>query len=414
MKPLRSHLLLLLLLAIPWLAPAQQPALHDGDRVAFYGDSITAQRYYTRFVEDIFLTRYPHLHIDFFNAGVPGDTVNGGYTGDTPTRLKRDLFPHQPTVVTIMLGMNDGYYMPFDQKYLDIYENGYRGLLNSIQTTLPAARITLLSPTPYDELTHGTEFPHYSEVVARHAAFVKEFSASSHLGFSDFFASITDLTTAGMQKNPALASLLIPDRIHPSEAAHWIMAAQLARTWGVSPIVSSVHLDAHEPSIIAAENTHISGLAITAGALKWTQTDDALPLPLDLNNGLIQFVLSISDLAQMDQQLLRIDHLAAPRYSLKIDGRVIATLRREELAAGVNLALYSTPMLSQAREVDGDELKRAQLDQANFILGIEDPKVPDAAGAAKAIDEKNAIIVEEQRKAAQPQAHLFELIPEAM
>ncbi len=414
MKPLRSNLLLFFSLAIAAFAPAQQLALHDGDRVAFYGDSITAQRYYARFVEDIFLTRYPHLRIAFFNAGVPGDTVNGGYTGDMSTRLKRDLFPCRPTVVTIMLGINDGYYMPFNQKYLDIYENGYRALLNSIQTTLPAARITLISPTPYDELTHGTEFPHYGEVIAHYAASVKDLAATSHFGFSDFFTSITDLTTAGMQKNPSLAALLVPDRIHPSEAAHWVMAAALARTWGVSPIVSSVHLDAQQPSPVATVNTHVSGLTLNAGTLQWTQTDGALPLPLDLNNGMIQFVLSISDLAQMDQQMLGVDHLSAPRYTLKIDGHVIATFTREELAAGVNLALYSTPMLSQARGVDGDELKRTQLDQANFILAIEDPKTPDAAGATKAIEEKDGAIVDDQRKSAQPLPHVFELIPATM
>jgi lysophospholipase L1-like esterase len=410
--PLRLRLLFLFLLVAAPLAPAQQLALHDGDRVAFYGDSITAQRYYTRFVEDIFLTRYPRLRIAFFNAGVPGDTVNGGYTGDAPTRLSRDLFPRQPTVVTIMLGMNDGYYMPFNQKYLDIYESGYRTLLNSIQTTLPAARITLISPTPYDELTHGTEFPHYGQVVARHAAFVQELATSSHLRFCDFFTPITDLTRAGMQENPALAALLVPDRIHPSEAAHWVMAAALARTWNVSPIVSSVHLDAGRPDLIAAVNAGVSGLTLSAGTLQWTQTDDALPLPLDLNNGMIQFVLGISNLAAMDQQMLGVDHLTAARYTLKIDSHAIATFKREELAAGVNLALYSTPMLSQARDVDGDELERTELDRANFILAIEDPKAPDAAGATKAIDEKNSILVEEQRKSAHPLPHVFELVPE--
>lgn len=406
--------LALFVLATILPAPAQQLALHDGDRVAFYGDSITAQRFYTRFVEDIFLTRYPHLHITFFNAGVPGDTVNGGYTGDMSKRLNRDLFPHQPTVVTIMLGMNDGYYMPFNQKYLDIYEDGYRKLLNTIQTTLPAARVTLISPTPYDEATHGTEFPQYNQVIARHAAFVKEQAATSRLDFSDFFTAITDLTHRGMQANPSLAPLLVPDRIHPSEAAHWVMAAALARIWGVSPVVSSTHLDAELAKPIASENTHITGLSFVDNKLKWTATDEALPLPLDLNNGMVRFVLSVSDLAKMDQQMLSIDHLPAPRYTLKIDGRVITSFKREELAAGVNLALYSTPMLSQAKDVDGDELKRMQLDQANFILGIEDPRAPDAAGAAKAIEEKDAVIEEEQRKSAQPLPHTFELDPESM
>src|ERR1700721_3006325 len=50
-------------------------SLHDGETVVFYGDSITAQRFYTRFVEDFVLTRYPTLHIRFVNAGVPGDTI---------------------------------------------------------------------------------------------------------------------------------------------------------------------------------------------------------------------------------------------------------------------------------------------------------------------------------------------------
>jgi lysophospholipase L1-like esterase len=412
MSSIRFKLLMLFVLATGLRAPAQQLALHDGDRIAFYGDSITAQRYYTRFVEDFFLTRYPRLHVTFLNAGVPGDTVNGGYTGDTPTRLKRDLFPLQPTVVTIMLGMNDGYYMPFNQKYLDIYEDGYRKLLSSIQTTLPTARITLISPTPYDEVTHGTEFQQYNQVITRHAAFVKEFAATSHLDFSDFFASVTNLASAGMQKNPSLAALLVPDRIHPSEAAHWVMACALARTWGVSPMVSNAHLDAQQAGLIASMNTHITSLSTDSNELRWTQTDEALPLPLDLNNGMIQFVLSISDLATMDQEMLRVDHLSAPRYTLKIDGHVIATFKREDLAAGINLALYSTPMLSQAREVDGDELKRTQLDQAHFILAIEDPKASDAAAATKAIEEKYAVIEDEQRKIAQPLPHSFELDPQ--
>ncbi|HVU47122.1 MAG TPA: hypothetical protein VHD85_13410, partial [Terracidiphilus sp.] len=162
------------------------------------------------------------------------------------------------------------------------------------------------------------------------------------------------------------------------------------------------------------ENTLVSGLTVNAGALKWTQTDNALPLPLDLNNGMIQFVLSISDLAQMDQQLLRVDHLSASRYTLKIDGHAVAAFSREELTAGVNLALYPTPMLSQARDVDGDELKRTELDQANFTLAIEDPKAPDSAGATKAVNEKDALLIEQQRKSAQPLPHVFELIPETM
>ncbi|MGB8030752.1 MAG: SGNH/GDSL hydrolase family protein [Terracidiphilus sp.] len=407
----RILLLMVFISSVAW-AGGQQRALRDGDRVAFYGDSITAQRFYTRFVEDFVLTRYPKLHIAFWNAGVPGDTVNGGYTGDAPTRLKRDLFPHQPTVVTVMLGMNDGFYMPFEQKNLDLYESGYRRLLAAIQANLPGVRITLLSPTPYDELTHGAEFARYNEVIDRHAAFVKELAASSHFGFSDFYLAVINLTKMGMEKDPSLAALLIPDRIHPAEASQWVMAAALARDWGMSPVVSSARLDALQTAPVATENTQISGMTARDGKLQWTQLDGSLPLPLDLENRLVQFVLRSSDVAAMDRQMLSVDHLPMARYTLKIDGRAVASFDRGQLAAGVNLALYSTPMQSQAKQVDGLEQERARLDEAHFILAIEKPTFADADAATKAIETKDAALAAEQQEAAQPVPHAFELDPE--
>ena len=348
----------------------QEFALHEGDRVVFYGDSITAQRLYTRFIEDFVLTRYPQMHVTFWNAGVPGDTVYGGYTGDMPTRLKRDVLPHRPTVITIMLGMNDGYYMAFNQKYLDIYKDGYRKLLDALQTSAPAARVTLISPTPYDEVTHGTEFAHYNEVVSRHADFVKEFAASSHLGFSDFNQVETrSAELQGTKKNASLAGLLVPDRIHPAEASHWVHGrGALMRSWGVSPVVSSVKIDAATAKTAEIENTQVTDLTEKDGKLQWSQTDNALPLPLQLDDGMIQFVLSISDVAAMDQQLLSVSGLSEAQYALNIDGKKIASFSREQLSSGVNLALFATPMESQAKGVDGIEQKRTRLDEARFIL----------------------------------------------
>ena len=412
---IREHLLIALLALLAMSRSrsyGQEVTLHDGDRVVFYGDSITAQRLYTRFMEDFVLTRDPQLHVTFWNAGIPGDTVNGGYTGDMPTRLKRDLLPHQPTVITIMLGMNDGYYMAFNQKYLDVYEEGYRKLLDAVRSGAPAARVTLISPTPYDEVTHGTEFAGYNEVISRHSGFVRELAESSRLGFSDFNQVETDLLIGGKQKDSPLAALLIPDRIHPAEASHWVLAAALAHSWGLSPVVSSVQLDATLGRASAAENTQVTDLTVKDGTLQWTQTDNALPLPLQLDDGMIQFVLSISGLGAMDQQLLRVNGLPAARYTLEIDGKKIASFAREQLAAGVNLALYATPMENQAKGVDGVEIKRTRLDEVRFLLAIEDPKTGNDAETLRALEAKDAALAEEQRRLAQPKPHHFELSPE--
>ena len=390
---------------------APQMALRNGDRVAFYGDSITAQRLYTRFMEDFVLTRYPNLQVTFFNAGVPGDTVNGGYTGDRATRLKRDLFSRDPSVVTIMLGMNDGYYVPFDPKYLKIFADGYSELTKAIGTQVPAARITLISPTPYDEVTHGTEFAHYNEVVSRNAAIVKDLAASSDFAFSDFNRTVTDLLVATHRSNPELSSLLVPDRIHPGEALHWVMAAELARTWGMSPIVSSVDIDASQARVSRIQRSRIEDLAMADGTLRWTQIDDALPLPLPLYDRMVQLVIDLSTLSQMDQELLRVNRLPGASYRLKIDNRVIGNFTRRQLAAGVNLALYATPMQDQAKDVDQIVLKRARLDEVNFYLFVEDPKAPHGSPGENCLSLKDVDLTAGQRKAAQPKPHRFELIP---
>jgi hypothetical protein len=328
------------------------------------------------------------------------------------TRVKRDLAPHQPTIVTIMLGMNDGYYMAFDQKYLKVYEDGYHQLLSTIQAAAPAAKITLLSPTPYDETSHGTEFAGYNATVSRYAAAVKDMAGSSHLGFSDLNVAETKLLDAAAPKEPSLAALLVPDRIHPAEASHWVMAATLARSWGMSPIVSSATIDAAKERTVTAENTQITEVSMKERKLAWTQIDSALPLPLSLDNALIPFVLSISDLANMDKQMLRVDGLPTSRYTLAIDGHRIGSFTHQELSSGVNLALYPTPMQEQAKGVDGIELKRTRLDETRFLLDIEDPKVdPDGEGA-KTLAAKDAALVLEQRKQAQPKPHRFELTPE--
>src|ERR1700676_5313736 len=82
--------------------------LKDGDTVVFYGDSITDRRLYSVFAETFAITRFPTLHLRFVHSGYSGDRVSGGFGGSIDLRLNRDVIAYRPTVVTILLGMNDG------------------------------------------------------------------------------------------------------------------------------------------------------------------------------------------------------------------------------------------------------------------------------------------------------------------
>jgi hypothetical protein len=53
--------------------------LHNGDRVLFYGDSITEQRYYPVAVETYVRTRFPNLKVSFIDSAVGGARVTGNW-----------------------------------------------------------------------------------------------------------------------------------------------------------------------------------------------------------------------------------------------------------------------------------------------------------------------------------------------
>ena len=122
-----------------WPGPTGPFALRDGDRVVFYGDSITDQRLYTTFVETYVVTRFPGMKVSFVHSGWGGDRVTGGGGGPIDRRLTRDVFAYKPTVVTVMLGMNDASYQPFKQPIFDIYARGYQHLVRVAQVE-PAGR----------------------------------------------------------------------------------------------------------------------------------------------------------------------------------------------------------------------------------------------------------------------------------
>jgi len=410
------------LLQMSWLillmatgAAGQDFALHQGDTVVFYGDSITAQRLFTKFVEDFVLTRYPALHVRFVNAGVPGDTVYGGYAGAMAERVKRDVEPYHPTMITVMLGMNDGGYVPFSPKIDAIYRSGYRSLIEALRKAAPNAALTLIRPSPYDELTHGTEFPGYSSVLERNAQDVSEEAAQlqstmkDHVFLADFYQPVVHALERAKQQFPDFAPLIVPDRIHPGEVGHWIMAAELLSQWHVNPVVSRVFLHADRASVASTENAKVEALQATADGLRWIETDQALPLPLDPGDALTKFLLRISDIARLDQQIVQVDSLAPGDFELVIDGKAAGTFSQDEWRRGVNIALCSTPMLSQARDVEWHEQRRATLDQARFILSAEITSTAGSQAAADALEQGQAELASAIRSSMELKPHTFEL-----
>jgi lysophospholipase L1-like esterase len=389
--------------------------LKNGDRVVFYGDSITDQRLYTTFVESYVATRFPKLDVSFVHSGWGGDRVTGGAGGSIEVRLPRDVVAYKPTVVTVMLGMNDGRYRAFDQQIFETYANGYQKIVQRLKTALPGVRMTLIQPSPYDDVTRAATFEGgYNAVLLRYGQFVKELASKERLDVADLNSAVIAALKKAHATDAANAQKIIPDRIHPGAGGHLLMAAELLKSWKAPAVVSSVEIDVGKSSVLRVENTQVTDLKTESG-LTWAQTDNSLPWPIDMNDAATALAVKSSDVMEsLNRQLLKVAGLTAARYQLKLDGEVVGDFTKEQLSDGVNLSWFQTPMSKQAAAVHALTLRHNTL----HFTAWRQVQVPfqnsKSANVAKAIEVLHALeqeVIAEQRAAAQPKPHRYALTP---
>lgn len=396
-------------------------ALRAGDRVVFYGDSITEQRMYTTLVETYLVTRFPRLPLSFVHSGWGGDRVSGGGGGPIDLRLQRDVVAYKPTVMTIMLGMNDGSYRAFDQGTFDTYSKGLSHIVDTMQKELPGVRLTLIQPSPYDDVTQDPKFEGgYNAVLVRYGQFLQELARQNKQSVADLNAPVVAMLGKAKASDAALAQKIIPDRVHPGLGGHIVMAQALLQAWGAPSLVTDVEIDAAARRAVRAQNTQVSAITGQANPaepiLAWTQADAALPMPLDTGDPAVALAVKSSDVVEaLDREPLRVTGLPPARYTLKIDGTEAGDFSSEQLAQGLNLATLPTPMQAQAAQVHRLTLKHNN--QHSFRWReVQVPLQAHSEAVQKslpplldALDAEEAETVAQQRAAAQPQPRRYEL-----
>ena len=208
----------------PLISGPVQP-LKAGDRVAFFGDSLTAQDLYTTFVANHYLALRPEMKLAFKNAGVGGDKLSNGIA-----RIDRDLVPFKPTVITCCFGMNDaGYVPPDDPKAaanLATYKADYAKMVSLLREKCPGARIILFTTT----VVYPAKLKRYNETLAQFSAFVREFGKEQKLQVVELYNPM--LKWVEQDPSGAYISNLIPDGVHPNAAGQFLMAGLILKQLG--------------------------------------------------------------------------------------------------------------------------------------------------------------------------------------
>ena len=403
-----------LVLAVPARAdePAKEFFFKPNDRIVFLGDSITQQYQYSSYIELYLTTRMPKGNLVFLNAGIGGDTANGG-----AGRFQNDVLNDKPTAITINFGMNDGGYGKFDANRNKQFVDKTRAMLEMAKKA--NVRVALCSPNAVDKrmMNNGAE---YVETQKQFYAPLKELAAEYKIPFADQY-TITRAATDAMEKDDPKAAKAKPyyDGFHTSPPGGLLMAHAILTELKAPALVSSATLIADRRKIeppapigckITDEETSATGIA-------FTRLDDALPLPIQKD--WLPMLPYMNDLKDLNLYALTVLGLKDGDYDIAIDGVKVMKATAKELAAGVNLGNVATgPIFEQSNKVHAAITAKSKLVFDRFFnvlkynvpAWIEDgaaQKAKEVAKRMEKIDAAQAAIY----KLAEPKPHKFAVTP---
>lgn len=342
-------------------ATRQDAPFKDGDRVCFFGDSVTHGGKYTSQVQLFYYTRYPERDIRIWNCGT------GGATSGESLVAVDDIASRKPTHVVVLFGMNDcnlDFYLPtapewmvaFRPKLLERFKANYPALHRKTAAAAPGASFTFCTLVPWDDElkfrgARANEKPPAGITADEkaYADFVRDYHAEVGGGFVDFYTPMLAWNRRQRKTDPYYS--LTPDRIHPKEPGGLFMAALFLRSQGVSGVVSDVVIDAGSGRCTRKENAEITALGKTAGGgVTFVSQEKALPFPVNPKAAELAGQIGFNE--EFNRQYLSVVNLPPGQWKLVIDGsNAVCSASSEEWAKGVNLAEHPTPMMKQALAV---------------------------------------------------------------
>ncbi|MDP6447635.1 MAG: SGNH/GDSL hydrolase family protein, partial [Pirellulaceae bacterium] len=332
--------------------PLPAVELADGDSIVFLGDSITHQCLYTQYVEDFLYTRMPTKRLRLHNAG-----VGGAKAWDALERFEADVARYKPKYVTVLLGMNDGRYTPYNEEIFRTYHTDMTKVIEQIRAI--GATPILMTPTMFDARAARMKPRHnrnpdsvelYNSVLAYYGAWLRERAAAGGYGFVDMYSPLNNITIAERKKDPSFT--VIADAVHPGPAGQVIMACALINDIGLPKNVSNIRISRTGEDKVAPRvaGGKISDARFTEDGLVFTWHAKCLPWALPAEAELGAKLAKLGH--RYSREALEIHGLPSGKYELQIDGEVVGVFSSAALEKHIELqANTKTPQYAQAAQV---------------------------------------------------------------
>ncbi len=234
-------------------------AFENSARVAFIGDSITANGAFIAKMYEYYLKNCPDKKVKMYNCGVPGDN-----SGAALKRLEEDVARYDPTEVVIMFGMNDigrHLYTTKEPDAANLADRERRKEFCISNTEKIAAYyhakgvpITICSVTPCDEITQNETPQFYGICEAFDDMYKRVIERTKNLDIKLNVNLITPMTRLLTECEGN--SFINPDRVHPNNVGHEIMARIFLKAQGFD-------VDIPTPENILSPESFLTGYSET-------------------------------------------------------------------------------------------------------------------------------------------------------
>ena len=399
--------LLSLFLSVAFVFASEDFVFRDGDKVVFLGDSLTAARGYTKFVEHYTLMRFPDRKVRFWNAGKGGDTSAG-----CADRLERDVFSHGATVVTLAVGLNDiGWGVLADKDHKQKYLDGIRRVVETCQKH--HVRVVICSGAITNEVPDKSESGFFQNMCDEGLELARSLGAQT----IDLLRPMREVQRRVIAFNEKTkdekgrVTLHLADGVHLSDLGHLAMGWAMLKGLHAPADVSEAVIDATESKSLSVSGCKVSDIRVSDHGVTFTRLDSGLPV----NRGTFsvfdyRFIPVPEDL---NRYRLVVKNLPPGKYDLLADGRKFGEATAAQVASGLNIASLTAngwepggPWDSQSCIVK--ELVEAR-DKVWWGTRIDELFLPGRADLRKHLEKLDDEIVEAQRAAAAPRRYRFEI-----
>ncbi|MEZ0296929.1 MAG: SGNH/GDSL hydrolase family protein [Candidatus Methylacidiphilales bacterium] len=326
-----------------------QETLKDGDLVAICGDSITARRVYSVYMEAYLLAAAPKARLQATQFGWGGERAPAFLQ-----RMQNDVLRYKPTVATTCYGMNDGSYAASDPETIATYKAAMLDIVKKFKEG-GVRFIVVGSPGVVDTGTYGngkrkTTAEVYNKTLGDLANAAKQVAADQGVSFADVHSLMSDVMAkarARLGEDYVVAGM---DGVHPSNNGHLIMAHAFLKALGCDGNVGTITVDLKSGTAKGSDGQKILSSTGAKTELESSRYPFCFPpstaKPQDKEKNKDKEVYtaeSILEFLPFQQELNRytliVKNAPADAKSLKVTwGKTSKTFPASDLEKGINLA----------------------------------------------------------------------------